>query len=309
MKGINMSHHGRTGMSSEFGGRITGIVVIFSLWATVTACGQHNTDLKSGFVTTSDGVQIHYVESGSGPSMVLVPGWTMPAEIWEEQIRAFSASHRVVAVDPRSQGRSEKVSEGHYPERRARDIHELVQELELAPAVLVGWSLAVPELLTYVDQFGTDTVRTLVLVHGFIGADQDPCAPNPLRGMLRAMHVDRAAHAAGFVRGMFRSEHPEEYLDQLTDASLATPTTPAFALLAHLMVSDSDWRPVLEKVDRPLLYVVTPSLADQASMVQARLPDARTEIFEEAGHALFVDEPDRFNQLVAEFLKQHTINH
>jgi non-heme chloroperoxidase len=31
---------------------------------------------------TSDGVKLHYLEAGSGPSMVFVPGWTMPAWIW-----------------------------------------------------------------------------------------------------------------------------------------------------------------------------------------------------------------------------------
>lgn len=71
--------------------------------------------VKDGFVTTSDGVGLHYLESGSGPSILFVPGWTMPAEIWEPQMRHFWARYRVVAMDPRSQGASDRPTEGHYP--------------------------------------------------------------------------------------------------------------------------------------------------------------------------------------------------
>jgi non-heme chloroperoxidase len=270
----------------------------FCLLVTGTASAQNAGSFESGFITASDGAGLHYLEAGSGPAIVFVPGWTMPAEIWEEQLAYFSRTHRVVALDPRSQGRSEKVADGHYPERRARDVFELIEALELAPAVLVGWSLAVPELLTYVEQFGTESIRALVLVDGFIGADRDPCGPNPLAGMLRALHTNRTEYTKDFVRSMYGTPRSEEYLRRITEASLETPTNTAFTLLAHLMVTGGDWRGALDGVDRPLLYIVTPQLAGQAEMVRARLPHARVELFENAGHALFVDEADRFNALL-----------
>src|SRR5882724_1958475 len=64
--------------------------------------------VKDGSFITSDGVKIHYLESGTGPTILFVPGWTMPAEIWQPQIEHFSKSYYVVAVDPRSQGASDK---------------------------------------------------------------------------------------------------------------------------------------------------------------------------------------------------------
>lgn len=263
--------------------------------------------VESGFFTTSDGVKLHYLESGSGPAIVFVPGWTMPAEIWKEQIRGFSTRYRVVALDPRSQGRSEKSSEGHFPERRAKDIFELVQHLELAPATLVGWSLAVPELLTYVDQFGTGTIHALALVDGFIGADRDPSKPDPMRGMLRAMHTDRKTHAKAFVKSMFKKEQSEEYIDWLTGQSLLTPTNSAFALLGHLMTIDADWRPVLDKLDRPVIYFASGQMAGQARMLEARVPGSRIAIFHDAGHALFVEEPEFFNGVLRGFI--HSLDH
>jgi non-heme chloroperoxidase len=168
----------------------------------------------------------------------------------------------------------------------------------------VGWSLAVPEMLTYVSEFGTATLRGLVLVDGYIGADADSCAPDPLKGMLKLVHENRAQHNAAFVRSMFKSKQPEEYLARITRAALQTPTNTAFTLLAHLMVTGGDWRPALKKVDRPLLYVVTPSLAFQAEMVKQTVPGAQTEVFENAGHALFVDEAEKFNTLLENFIRK-----
>ncbi len=118
---------------------------------------------KSAFFTTTDGVRLRYLDAGSGPAaIVFIPGWTMPGWIWEKQIAHFSAKYRVIAVDPRSQGESDKASDGNYPERRARDYKELLDHLNLTVPVLVGWSMGVHELLTYVDVFGPGSVTGLV---------------------------------------------------------------------------------------------------------------------------------------------------
>src|SRR5580698_8944189 len=97
--------------------------------------------VKDGFFTTSDGVRLHYLESGAGPTIVFVPGWTMPAEIWGPQIEAFAHRYHVVAFDPRGQGDSAVASGGYEPGRRGEDIADLVATLGPAPVVLVGWSL------------------------------------------------------------------------------------------------------------------------------------------------------------------------
>ena len=129
---------------------------------------------KSGFFKTSDGINIHYLESGSGRSIVFIPGWTMPAWIWQKQIEEFSNNYRVIAVDPRSQGESDKPPYGHLPEARARDYKELVDFLGLKQPVLVGWSMACGELMRYVEQFGGDNLGGLVLVDGYLAEKPGP---------------------------------------------------------------------------------------------------------------------------------------
>src|SRR5437667_11701549 len=80
--------------------------------------------LADQWFVTSDSVRLHYLSGGSGPTIVFVPGWTMPAEIWEPQLRYFVRSHRVIALDPRSQGASARVREGHFVARSRLDLHE-----------------------------------------------------------------------------------------------------------------------------------------------------------------------------------------
>jgi pimeloyl-ACP methyl ester carboxylesterase len=83
---------------------IAGMLFVQSAWA--------QTEPQSGYFTTSNGVELHYLEAGSGPTIVFVPGFAFPAEVWEPQLTHFARNHRVVALDPRSQGRSGKPTEG-----------------------------------------------------------------------------------------------------------------------------------------------------------------------------------------------------
>jgi non-heme chloroperoxidase len=258
---------------------------------------------RSTFVVTRDGVRIHCLEKGTGPAILFIPDWTMPAEIWEYQISFFSRAYHVVAMDPRSQGRSAKTSDGHYPAARARDIKAVVDQLRLSPVVLVGWSMGVNEVMAYVDQFGTTTVAQLVLVDGIAGGDYDAVATPAVLRYATAFQRDRMGTTSEFVRGMFKKPQSEEFLTRLVASSLETPTDSAMALFLGAFTTDN--RPALAKIDAPTLIVVAGngSLLPVYQEMQKRIAGSRLEIFENAGHALFVDEPGRFNLLLHAFLK------
>ena len=257
-----------------------------------------NPEAKSGYFTTSDGVRLHYLEAGSGPPIVFVPGWMNPAWIWEPQIRYFAKKYRVVALDPRSQGESEQVTEGHYPERRSQDIKELMDHLQLPPAVLVGFSMGVPEVLTYVSQFGTEKLRGVVLVDQPISQFLDI---EQFVWFVKMLNTDRRQMLDQFLPIAFKQPQPEEYIEKVRAASLKVPTNTAIALLAGYM--GRDWRPVLEKLDKPVLYTITKLLESQGEMLKTRLPSARVELFPESGHVIFADETDRFNAILEDFVE------
>ncbi len=130
------------------------------------------------FFTTSDGVRLHYTETGPNfaPTIVFVPGWTMPAWIFQRQIDFFSRDYHVVALDPRGQGDSEAPATGYEPFRRGADIGDLIRQLGGRQVILVGWSLGVLDDLAYVHQAGDGKLLGMVLIDNSVGEDPAPAA-------------------------------------------------------------------------------------------------------------------------------------
>lgn len=181
---------------------------------------------KSGFVRAPGGVRIHYLEaglttdrSGPKPSLLFVPGWTMPAWIWDAQIKYFSKAFQVVAIDPRSQGESTRTDDGNSPEIRAGDIGAVIDDRKLAPVVLIGWSQGVADVLAYADQSGQKDLSGLVLVDGFAGFDADAGIAQAFMGIYSRMLKDRSTFTSAFVKSMFKSTQSEDYLARLTAAA------------------------------------------------------------------------------------------
>jgi non-heme chloroperoxidase len=101
---------------------------------------------------------------------------------------------------------------------------------------------------------------------------------------------------------MFYKPQSEEYLQRLIKASLATP--PDYALALVVVELQADNRPALARIDRPTLIVTgekNPNAALPQKM-QESIPRSSWETFDDAGHALFVDDPEKFNGLLEDFL-------
>ena len=255
---------------------------------------------QSRYFVTSDGVRLHYLEAGqSGHTIVFVPGWTMPAWIWQSQINAFAQRYHVVAFDPRGQGDSDAPSYGYEPGRRGQDIAELIANLEPVPVLLVGWSLGALDSLAYVRSHGDEKVAGLVLVDNSVG-EEPPPPPRAPRRRVPVMPHAIAMHR--FVLGMFHHRPSENYLDRLTEATLRMPEPASRALLAYPMPR-TYWRDALYSTNRPVLYVVRPGwLSDQAANLARNRPGTQIAVFGDVGHALFVDDAARFNALLAGFI-------
>jgi non-heme chloroperoxidase len=297
-----------------------------------TAGDKRPPSTKSGFVPTSDGIRIHYLEAGhvknapiaeagnplppgktptkgnisltnphQEPAILFVPGWTMPAWIWQKQIEYFSKDFRVVAMDPRSQGESTQTPEGLYPAARARDIKAVVTQLHLAPVVLVGWSMAVNELHSYVDQFGTSDIAGLVLVDDSGGATTPAEAVGALEFMGQIQRDRRKVVSEFIPKVFFKKPQPPGYVDRVVQASLRVPDNTAVALLVGKFATDT--RAVLPRIDKPTIVCATKSpYMTQVVEMQKAIPHSRLEVFDDAGHALFVDDADKFNALLEDFL-------
>jgi microsomal epoxide hydrolase len=255
------------------------------------------------FIKTFDGVRIHYVEAGEGKAIVLIPGWRMPAWIWQKQIDELSKKYRVIAVDPRSQGESDKPTFGHLPETRARDYKELVDQLGLKQPVLIGWSMGCGELLSYVEQFGDDGISGLVLVDGIIPAKLNPAIVSVTEQWTKHLQQDRQKESDVFARAMFKKPQPEEYIQRVRQATLKVPTDTAVALIYN-MISVTDFSKAFARISHPMLFAYQPTSQPNADFLKTKLGDKiRLERFDGDGHALFVDDPAKFNCMVDEFVR------
>ncbi len=256
-------------------------------------------------LATSDGVRLNLLEclpstptkAGAlpDPTIVLLPGWCMPASIWSAQLIGLGERWRTLALDPRGQGDSEIPPHGYTADRRADDLHDVLAERERV--VLVAWSLGVLEALHYVRRYGSKRLLALVLVDNSIG---EPPAPKP-SDFIEQLRRARSPTVERFVRSMFAHPLPEPQVTHLRECALRMPLESSIALLSYPMPREY-WRAVVHAFDRPLAYVITPRYREQSQhLLQAR-PASRVEIFEQAGHALFVDEAPRFNRYLTAWI-------
>ena len=283
-------------------------IFLLCILSASSVLAQTTTTTKSGFFKTSDGVRIHYLEAGSGRPLVFIPGWTMPAWIWQKQIDEFSKRYHVIAVDPRSQGESDQPSYGHLPETRSRDYKELVDQLGLKRPVLIGWSMACGELVKYAEQFGTDNIGGLVLVDGFLADKPSPEMFAGISQWMNQLQQDRQKQADGFVRTMYKKPQPEDYLKRVADASAQVPADTAVVLIYDMFAvrdfSTGLTRLSAMKTNRPVLFIYQPESQPSADYLKSKLGDKlQLERFDGDGHALFVDDPEKFNRVLEDFLQ------
>ena len=163
----------------------------------------------SADINTSDGIRIHCVSSGETTGhlpIIFIPGWSFTSQIWQTQVEYFAKNRRVIAIDPRSQGESTKTDGDNTPEARARDLNQVIQQLQLKNVVLVGWSQGAQDVAAYVEQFGTDSVAGFVPVDTAFsaGSAQIKLHPEFSEQLFNLMAV-YSAHPKEYYEGMVKS--------------------------------------------------------------------------------------------------------
>ena len=291
------------------------ILFIFAPW---TPCRPNDMGSTSGTssamegnATTRSGVTIHYLqsgESGNPHALVLIPGWRLPAYLWAGQLHEFAQTMRVIAIDPRSQGPSTKTREGNSPEGRAEDLHEVMAALGISRPVLVGWSQGAQDVAAYLQQYGSASVAGIVLVDSPVSIGPGEVKEHPefsqaiLSGVAAYMS-DPQAYSRGMVRSLFKQPHPDLDFEGIVKAVLQTPVDTGTAMLIA-DIFGADRMSALAKLDKPALVIAASSsrlLAQQKEMA-AKIPRAKFLAIDDAGHAVFVDQPKQFNAALRDFL-------
>jgi len=279
----------------------------------LTATSFAQAHFKEGDIPVSPNVHIHYVEGGrvdAKATLLFIPGWTMSTAVWRHQMEQFAATARVVSIDPRSQGESTITTESNTPDQRARDLRAVIAALKLSHIVLVGWSQGVQDVTSYADQFAGDSISAYVLVDAPAGEGAAVAVSNPqaLQQQLERLALYEQ-HPREYIEGMMNAiiQTPEgrKQIDALVPISLHTPPDLGITMLLMDFIA-VDRRPALAKFNRPTLVIAaasSPELPAQQAMTTA-IPNARIETVENAGHAVFIDQPQRFHDLLEKFLHE-----
>jgi len=260
-------------------------------------------ELAHRHFTTSDGVRLHYLEAGTGePALVFVPGWLMPADVFERQVAHFAPAHRVIVLDPRSQGQSQLTTSDLSPGARARDIAELVGHARVGGFVLVGWSLGVLEALDYAGRHRPADLRGLVLIDNSVGEGPPPAPSRPGAATARPLKPQAfEAHVRRFVAGMFASPPPSEFIARIEASALRLPPPAAWRLLNGLHPREH-YRAALHAVHVPVWYAITPRFAAQGEILSSSRPGTTVTVFQSRAHALFYEESEAFNAGLERFI-------
>lgn len=286
--------------------------ILCLLPAEALASDEHPAQIREGRASTRAGISIHYLEAGptsSNRALVLIPGWRLPAYLWSEQLKDFSSIIRVIAVDPRSQGESTKTTEGNSPEGRAGDLHDLLKTLAVTRPVLVGWSQGAQDVAAYVQQFGSDSVAGVVFVDSPVSVgpaeiEQHKAFSKIILSGIAVYAEHPEQYSRGMVESLFKQPHPEVDMNRLVESTLKTPTDTGIAMLVT-DIFGADRTAALAKLDKPTLVIASADspLFDLQKMMADRIPRASFVVIQGAGHAVFVDQPAKFDDALRTFLK------
>lgn len=277
-------------------------------------------EITSGRFTTSDGAVIPYRTKGSGPPVILVHGWSQSAAMFHHQMDGLAPQFQVVAADVRGHGESPEPKGGLRMSRLAKDLDELIAHLQFDRVSVLGWSMGVSVIWSYIDLFGTNQLHKLILVDQpsvlttLPEMSQEEIADGgalfswqQVEELCRVLRSDKGEEArAGFVRSMVTAGISRELFEWILKENARTPLAVAAQLLwSHC---SQDWRDVLGRIDRPTLVVCgAVSHVDKRSQyyIKRRIPNAIIREFsaEEGGaHFMFLEAPRIFNAMLLEFL-------
>lgn len=246
------------------------------------------------------GARLHYLEAGTGRPIVCFHSTPASAEFYRPQLEHYAARYRVIAVDLRGHGESDKPRGAYHISEFLDDYRAIFEALGLTDFVLVGCSVGGIVAQLYALEHGA-ALRGLVLIGS-------PCSR-------------RGRDVAGFHRAV-QEKGWEAVVRGLVDKQLHPSTSPAVKawavseyLKTPLHVREAEEEALLAEVhhtDRvheiavPTLLVAGEAeereIAEQMALMAQRIPGAEHHVVPGAAHMPNFEQPAAFNALLDRFL-------
>jgi pimeloyl-ACP methyl ester carboxylesterase len=268
------------------------------------------------------GHEFWYLDSGDGPAVMFIHGLTSSHRNWVNLVQKLDTDHRVVAPDLFGHGASDKLMGDYSLGAHAATLRDLLDRLDIDQVTLVGHSFGGGIAMQFCYLFPERVERLVLVASGGLGRSVSPllrAATLPGAGVLLPLiasgWVRGRAEAAGRIlssTGWRASSETTEIWRGFT--SLADADTRRAFLATTRGVVDPGGQKVTAHDHLPMAIQV-PTLvvwgtkdrmipAWHATTAHEVITDSRVVLFEGAGHFPHLDQPERFAQLLSDFMKR-----
>ena len=267
-----------------------------------------------GYTTAEAAVgryRLRYTDEGKGPAVILIHGLAGDLSAWDAQVALLREHFRVIAFDNRGAGRSTQVDEPVSTRDLAHDTLALMDALGIAHAQVVGRSMG-GAVAQHMALIAPQRVDSLVLCASF--ARLDPLGRRVLSNMREALEwrgswADHARHSVqNFVSAAFFNAHPDRVaaIEQLIGGETRLP---ACYSRQNEACQQHDTAGDLARIAQPALVMAgdaDPICSLAATRILSEgLPHATTEIFGGASHFFLLEQPQKFNARLLDWLQRH----
>jgi non-heme chloroperoxidase len=268
--------------------------------------------MKDHKITGGGGIQLHLVETGNsnGRPILFIHGFSQCWRAWTRQLSSDLADkYRLVAMDMRGHGLSDKPREGYIDSRSwADDVNAAIVALRLDHPILCGWSYGPLPIFDYIRHYGEDDIGGVHIVCGIskLGSDEAISVITPeflslLPGFFSTEVEESVRSLELFLRMCFVQEPSREDLYLMLGYNLSVPPYVRQALFSRSFDNDD----ILPKIRKPVLIthgaedaIVKPTVIEQH---KAGMAHAQVHLMPNAGHAAFWDDAANFNRRVRAF--------
>lgn len=254
----------------------------------------------------NDCCQLHYEEYGHGAPVLLVHGLGSSTRDWEYQIPELARHYRVIALDVRGHGRSDKPRERYSIRGFAEDVAALIEYLQLPQVHLVGISMG--GMIGF--QLGVDhpeLLKSLCIVNS--GPEVKAKRPRDYIEIAKRWSLSRLLSLDTIAKALGKLLFPKPEQAELRQKILQRwPQNDKRAYLASLdAIIGWGVRERLARISCPTLVITadrdyTPVAQKQAYVDE--LPNARLLVIEDSRHATPLDQPEHFNSSLLAFLAE-----
>lgn len=217
------------------------------------------------YVKTADGTQLYVKQWGAGRPVILLHGWPLSADSWDDQAMAIAeAGYRAISYDRRGFGRSSQPWTGYDYDTLADDLAAVIEQTGAQDAVMVGFSMGGGEIARYMSRHGGKGVIKTALVSSVVPYmlktpdNPDGTEKSVFDDMTNCMKEDRAKFFAGFFKdfyGVSLISHPTSDEVIQWSCNVAMQASLKATLECAKSFATTDFRPDLPSFKVPTLII------------------------------------------------------